>query len=67
MCVVSFDEMTVRANLTFLREADMLEGYRGITEKWKQSVGYFLPNGPVKAVNLKSLIFECMTEQKKLA
>ena len=86
MCVISFDEMTVRPNLTYLRGDDLLEGYedlgslgrssavathalvfmvRGVTGRWKQSVGYFLSNGPVKAVNLKSLLLDCITKLKE--
>ncbi|KAF0308389.1 hypothetical protein FJT64_020368 [Amphibalanus amphitrite] len=38
---------------------------RGVTGGWKQSVGYFLSNGPVKAVNLKSLLLDCISKLKE--
>ena len=35
---------------------------RGLTRKWKQSIGYFLSSGPVKATSLKTLVIEAIRE-----
>ena len=35
---------------------------RGVTKKWKQSIGYFLSAGPTKAVVQKQLLVECITK-----
>lgn len=35
---------------------------RGIIEKWKQAVGYFLTSGPVSGKTLKDLTLSCVTK-----
>ena len=39
---------------------------RGLMEKWKQPVGYFLSSGPMKASAMKVLLFECIEKLKSV-
>ena len=39
---------------------------RGIREKWKQPVGYFLTSGPMSGEKMHSLIIECITKLKEV-
>ncbi|KAF0294127.1 Transposable element P transposase [Amphibalanus amphitrite] len=87
LCVVSFDEMSVKTKMTYLRGEDMIEGtedfgelgrsrdradhalvfmVRGLTKKWKQSIGYFLSAGPTKAAIQKQLLVNCITKLQEV-
>ena len=35
---------------------------RGLTEKWKLPIGYFLSSGPMKGTTMQQLLNECITE-----
>ena len=73
---VAIDEMFIKEGLTYDRHKDAMEGFsegssqlashaiafmvRGITEKWKQPIGYFLSSGPMSGKDMKKLLFECI-------
>ena len=40
---------------------------RGLTRKWKQSIGYFLSSGPVKATSLKTIAIEAIREIRSIS
>ena len=83
LCVISFDEMSIKTKVTYMRGDDAIEGtenfgplgrsracatqvlvfmVRGVTKKWKQSVGYFLSAGPTKADIQKQLLVDCISK-----
>ena len=39
---------------------------RGIREKWKQPIGYFLSSGPMKGDEMKELVMECISKLKAI-
>ena len=39
---------------------------RGIRQKWKQPVGYFLSSGPMSGADIKDLLFECISKLKSI-
>ena len=40
---------------------------RGLTRKWKQSIGYFLSSGPVKATSLRTIAIEAIREIRSIS
>ena len=40
---------------------------RGIIEKWKLPIGYFLSSGPIKGVTMKDLWIDCITKLHAIA
>ena len=39
---------------------------RGLTEKWKQPIGYFLSSGTMSGKEMKSLLLDCIAKLKKI-
>ena len=39
---------------------------RGIVDKWKQAVGYFLSSGPMKGCDMKVLLLQCIEKLKAI-
>jgi len=66
LVAVVIDEMTLNGGLSYGKGRDLIEGFipagkqlanhalvymvRGLTEKWKQAVGYFLSSGPISTL-----------------
>ena len=39
---------------------------RGIVDKWKQALGYFLSSGPMKGAEMKTLVIDCIQKLKAI-
>ena len=80
LVAVVIDEMALKEGLSYDKGRDLIEGFipagkqlanhalvhmvRGLTEKWKQAVGYFLSSGPISAADIKVHLLECITRFK---
>ena len=76
LVIIAIDEMKIREGLTYDKGRDVIEGYcgennrlashalvfmvRGIVDKWKQSVGYFLSSGPMSGTEIKKILLDCI-------
>lgn len=70
--------MAIKEGLSYDKGKDVVEGFvpgeqqlanhaivfmvRGLTEKWKQPVGYFLSSGPMSADTMKLHLLSCLTK-----
>ena len=79
---VAVDEMAIKEGLSFDKGRDRIEGFvpenrqlanhalvfmvKGLFEKWKQSLGYFLASGPISAADLKVRLEECITVLREI-
>ena len=77
LVAVVIDERALKEGLSYDKSRDLVEGFipagkrlanhafvymvRGLTEKWKQAVGYFLSSGPISAADMKVHLIECFT------
>lgn len=79
LVVLSFDEITLKANVTYNKSSDQVEGLdkdgnianhagvfmlRSLTGKWKQPFGYFLTRGTMPSTVLKDEIMMAIEKVK---
>ena len=79
---VALDEMAIKEGLSYDKGRDIVEGFcpgerelanhalvfmvKGLFEKWKQPLGYFLSSGPMSGTQMKELLLECITILKQI-
>jgi len=76
-CSLVFDEISLKSTITYSKIDDRLIGYtesgkvathalvfmvRGLSTKWKQTLGYFLTHHTVEAGQLSELILSCIQQ-----